>query len=204
MSHTNSKCKQGFYIHAPNIAAVIEPNQNERCTRQSTTVVNIEDDEDLETLTKAAEVDGFSYTMGEDLSGMGTPDAPLDGDLDGIRVTVRGKPQQNLTSSCDLKQEVLVNITHAQCVVRRMALINVNWNGTFFEPTMLQKIGLHMQLGHSIDAVCPFLSAGKLPASNLWKSLKIMMSNWTHSPPPDHYKVLLLGTGNPHQNLHSE
>ncbi len=95
MSRTNSKHKQGFYVHAPNIVAVIKPNPNERRTHQrvtahtnrSTTVVDIEDDEDLKTLTKAAEVDGFSYTMGEDLSGMEAPEAPLDGDLDGVRVT---------------------------------------------------------------------------------------------------------------------
>ncbi len=105
MSHTNSKCKQqGFYIYASNIVAVVKPTTNERHTYQwvfahtnkSTAVVDNKDDEDLDILTKAAEIDSFSYTMGEDLLGMEAPEAPLDGDLDGVRVTVWGKPQQNL------------------------------------------------------------------------------------------------------------
>ncbi|KAK0449374.1 hypothetical protein EV421DRAFT_1900069 [Armillaria borealis] len=142
-----------------------------------------------DTLAKAAEVDSFSYTMGEDLSGMGAPKAPLDGDLDGIRVTARGKAQQNLENPMHtwipLRGEYLDEFLCLPSVEHCAQLLRSSWYpATPLEPQTSTTFTL-MRLFHTINC------QGKLPAFDLWKSLEIMTSNRTHSPPPDRYKVLL-------------
>ncbi|SJL00825.1 uncharacterized protein ARMOST_04139 [Armillaria ostoyae] len=110
MSKRRRRQDDGFYVHIPHESIILESTARNRLNRlkpsgafatqpiaRSDVHVSASEEEDLDTLARASQVDEFSYVMGEDLSGVQVP-SPPDGERDGVRVAV---PAKNINTERD-------------------------------------------------------------------------------------------------------
>ncbi|SJL13406.1 uncharacterized protein ARMOST_16849 [Armillaria ostoyae] len=173
----------GFYSHSASVASVLEPSSSGRRTKSQTSLrasvaSNVfNHPEDLDTLTRAADAEKFSYLLGDELVDMVQQSRTTDGERDGVRVTAPLKnvimdnpigtpwPERHLWRVQDYRGAIpMLNPLHWI----------EEWNGSFFQHQSLQGLGLRVQLGHELGSTCPCSS----PAS---KDFAVLHSNSIHN-----------------------
>ncbi len=89
----HARSSRGFYIHSSCVATILEPSNTERGTKSHKTFHSSlasevsSYPEDLDTLTRAADAENFSYLLGDELADVVDQSLPADGERDGVCMT---------------------------------------------------------------------------------------------------------------------